>query len=75
MLQWKFLREVLRSASGLPVLQTVCRCLWPYRRNLLLRERGPVTLLLDLGVDHLNGDRSTSLPTASSALGCQIKSP
>ena len=71
----QFLREVPWSASGLPVPQTLCCCLWPYRRNLLLRGRVPVTLLLDIGVDHRIGNRSICLPTANSALGGQIKSP
>ena len=71
----KFLREVPWSASGLPVPQTACCCLWLYRRNLLLRGRVPVTLLLVMGKEHRIGDRSTCLPTANSALGYQIKSP
>lgn len=71
----QFLREVPCSASGLPVPQTACCCLWLHRRNLLLRGRVPVTLLLDIGVDHRIGDRSSCLPAANSALGCQIKSP
>lgn len=71
----RFLREVPWSASGLPVPQTRCCYLWPYRRNLLLRGWVPVTLLLDIGVDYRIGDRSTCLPTANSALGYQIKSP
>ena len=71
----KFLREVPWSASGLLVPQTACCCLWLYRRNLLLRGRVTVTLRLDIGMDHRIGDRSTCLPTANSALGCEIKSP
>jgi len=71
----KFLREVPWSASGLPVPQTLYCCLWLYRRNLLLRGRVPVTLLLNISVDHRIGDRSTCLSTANSSLGCQIKTP
>ena len=69
------LRGAPWSASGLPVPQTACCCLWLYRRHLLLRGRVTVTLRLDIGMDHRIGDRSTCLPTANSALGCEIKSP
>jgi hypothetical protein len=75
MRHWKFLREVPNSASGLPVPQTACCCLWQYRWNWLLRGWVLVTLLPGMGVCHRIGDRSISLPTANSGLGGQIKSP